>query len=70
MKSFNDFLDSIDNDELVKEIKQIVIPSIVVTKTTPEAISACINEIFNQAVAASVNVSLMYLRRYHEWLEQ
>ena len=70
MKSFEDFMKTIDVNDIAEDINRISPPEIIVSDTSPEALAACINSIYNKAVIASVNIALLYLRKYHEWLEQ
>lgn len=73
MRDFNDFLKSIDTDALGAEIDRITMlhPAMITAPgMSPENISAILTALYKQSVTVSAQITLAYLKQYHEWSEQ
>ena len=70
LPDFSDFLSAIDVDAWNKEFEALRSPLIVETDLSDtENLTALINELYKTAVHDSEQVTLLYLRTYHQWLQ-
>lgn len=69
MKSFDNFLDSIDEEEMAEQIEKICPLEVIQWDGDPESVNTLIQLIYKKGLIKSVDISLLYLRKYHEWLE-
>lgn len=67
MQSFDDFLGSIDEEEMGNRIEMMCPPEVI--QWDADSMPTFIQHIHMKCITESVNVSLLYLRKYHEWLE-
>ena len=70
LPSFDEFLLSIDNDEIGKEIDRLLPLHVILSENLTEAESKLASFIYQKAVTDAAKVSLLYLRKYHDWLQE
>ena len=70
MQTFDDFIISLDNEEFRKELDEISRMEIVQGDFSPESIGKTFEMIYQRAASDAVRLSLLYLRKYHEWLSE
>lgn len=72
MDSFNDFMRTLDTDKIAGEISQLYNgkPATIVANMSQENLGACLGELYKRAVQDALDISLIYLRHYHEWLSE
>lgn len=68
--SFDDFLASLDVDEVEREMDRLLPLHIIRGENLTETESKLASVIYQKAFSDSVKVSLLYLRKYHEWLQE
>lgn len=68
--SFDDFLSSLDENEMTEIINKNQEPQIVWCEGLSANEKAMFNLVYNKAVQQSLRVFLLYLHRYHEWLTE
>ena len=70
MKSFNEFLESVDNEEFLQQADEISRQEIIETTINSENFGKMLELIYQRSAVDAVNLALLYLRRYHEWLSE
>ena len=72
MDSFYEFFRTLDTDKIAEEISQRNKgkPAAIVANMSQENLGACLGEIYKRAVQDDLDISLIYLRHYHEWLSE
>lgn len=72
MDSFYEFFRTLDTDKIAEEISKLNKgkPAAIVANMSQENLGACLGELYNRAVQDALNLSLLYLRHYHEWLSE
>ena len=68
MSSFDDFILSLDNDEISDFLAQVQPPELV--ESDSASIGKLIETIYYQAVNVSSQLMLFFLKKYHEWSQQ
>ena len=68
MLSFDDFMNSLDPDEFAAEIECICKHEVI--QWDEESFPTLMEYLHNRCTSDSVKIALLYLRKYHEWLEQ
>ena len=72
MDSFYEFLRTLDTDKIAEEISQLNKgkPAAIVAIMSQENLGSCLGELYKRAVQDALDISLIYLRHYHEWLSE
>ena len=72
MDSFYEFLRTLDTDKIAEEISQLNKgkPAAIVANMSQENLGTCLGELYNRAIQDALNLALLYLRHYHEWLSE
>lgn len=67
---FDEFIGSLDTDTLGTEIDNLLPLRIIQGQNLTETESKLAAVIYQRAFEDSLKVSLLYLRKYHEWLQE
>lgn len=70
LPSFDEFLLSLDNAEIGKEMDRLLPLHVILSENLTEAESKLASFIYQKAVTDAAKVSLLYLRKYHDWLQE
>lgn len=73
MDCIEEFLRTLNSDEIAKEINEVNNcrnMRFIVADLSPEAISTCLKDIYKESVIAALNCFFIYLRHYHEWINE
>lgn len=71
LPDFNEFLDSMDEDEMGREIESLAPMHIIqFPQNDPVAFQNAMNMLHRETMTRSVKISLLFLRKYHEWLQE
>ena len=71
LPDFNAFLDSMDEDEMVQKIEALAPMHIIqFPSDDPIAFQNAMNMFHRETMTRSVEISLLFLQKYHEWLQE
>lgn len=68
--AFEDFLDSLEEETFAAEIEQASPFRVIQGENLTEAQGKLAAAVYRLAVEDSVRLSLLYLRKYHEWIRE
>ena len=71
LPNFNAFLDSMDEDEMERKIEALAPMHIIqFSSDDPVAFQNAMNMFHSETMERSVKISLLFLQKYHEWLQE